>query len=235
MHESMTSPYLCKSSFHCPCVPVTPLPFHNSFIHLLSILLSLPPSQTIVAEGGSFNSRSLGLRIQKKLAGKLSNKSMAKQFIDDEMGVLLDTINIILRKETGDNKKADKIITNMIKITVKLGLLYKNSQFSSEEIELGMKFRTKLRQAALTVISFHEVDFTYDRGFLVKTVNDCGDILHKLVERHLTNKSHQRITSIITAFSSPELLDKVFLPEGAYHEHLESVAHGFHRVVDSEW
>lgn len=187
-----------------------------------------------VADGG-FNSRSIGLRMQKKLAGKLSSKSMAKQFIDDEMGVLLDTINLILRKEMCDHKKADKVITNMIKITVKLGLLYKNSQFNQEEIALGLKFRTKLRQAALTVISFHEVDFTYDRSFLIKTVSDCGEILHKLVERHLTNKSHQRIESIITAFSNPELLDKLFLPEGAYHEHLESIAHGFHRVVDSEW
>eukprot|EP00731_Ephydatia_muelleri_P016642 Em0009g1066a len=173
-----------------------------------------------MADGG-FNSRSIGLRMQKKLAGKLSSKSMAKQFIDDEMGVLLDTINLILRKEMCDHKKADKVITNMIKITVKLGLLYKNSQFNQEEIALGLKFRTKLRQAALTVISFHEVDFTYDRSFLIKTVSDCGEILHKLVERHLTNKSHQRIESIITAFSNPELLDKLFLPEGAYHEHLD--------------
>ena len=160
---------------------------------------------------------------------------MAKAFIDDEFSHLLDVIHGILLKELPDSKKADKVIKNLIKVTVKIGLLYKNKQFNQEELALGAKFRTKLRQAALTVISFYEVDFTYDRGFLVKVVNDCGEMLHKLVDRHLTVKSHQRINSVIEAFSSGELLDKVFLSDGVHHLHLETISQSFHKVVDAEW
>ena len=160
---------------------------------------------------------------------------MAKAFIDDEFSRLLDIIHNILIKELPDPKKADKVIKNLIKVTVKIGLLYKNNQFNQEELALGAKFRTKLRQAALTVISFYEVDFTYDKGFLVKVVTDCGEMLHKMVDRHLTAKSHQRINSVIETFGNGELLDKVFLSDGPHHAHLEAISQSFHKVVDAEW
>jgi len=188
-----------------------------------------------VADGGKFSSKQLGMRIQKKVYGKFSNKTVAKQFIDDDFGVLLDTIHAILKADLDDNKKADKVIKNMIKVTVKIGLLYKNNQFNAEELALGVKFRSKLRKAALTVISFYEVDFTYDRAFLVEVVNDCGEMLHKLVDRHLSDKSHTRINMVISSFSNGELLDKVFQSDGPYHRHLETISQGFHKVVDAEW
>lgn len=199
---------------------------------ITSLLPTLFPSS--VADGGRFNSKQLGLRIQKKVVGKFANKTTAKAFIDDNLSTLLDTLHSILARET-DSKKADKVIKNLIKITVKIGLLYKNNQFNQEEISIGMKFRTKLRHAALTVISFHEVDFTYDRTFMIKVVNECGEMLHKLVDRHLTTKSHQRINNVIQAFSNPEILDKVFLSDGPYHHYLEGISQGFHKVVDAEW
>lgn len=186
--------------------------------------------------GGRFNSKQLGLRIQKKVYGKFSNKTVAKQFIDEDFGVLLDTMHSILKSEIRDDKKADKVVKNMIKVTVKIGLLYKNKQFSPEEMVLGAQFRAKLRKAALTVISFYEVDFTYDRGFLVGVINDCGDMLHKLVDRHLSEKSHGRISMVISNLSNGALLDNVFQSEGGrYYSQLGSIAQGFHRVVDAEW
>ena len=181
-----------------------------------------------------FSSKSIGLRIQKKVIGKFSTKSVAKAFIDDDFGRLLDILHRILKDEF-ENKKADKIIKNLIKVTVKIGLLFKNNQFNQEELALGAKLRTKLRQAALTVISFHEVDFTYDRTFLVKIVDECGEMLHRLVSRHLSEKSHTRINIVIEAFSNGPLLDKVFLSEGQHHHHLEIISQGFHKVVDAEW
>ncbi len=188
-----------------------------------------------VAQGGGFNSKQLGLKIQKKVLGKFANKSIAKHFIDDEFGALLDTIHLIVKTELKDSKKADKVIENMIKITVKIGLLFKNNQFNSEELALGFALRGKLRRAALTVISFYEVDFTYDKGFLVKAVGDVGESLHKLVDRHLTAKSHARIDSVMEVFSNGTLLDKVFMSDGPYHCHLEQLSQAFHKIVDAEW
>ena len=212
--------------------------------HSLSLSLSPPPPpppfsplsvSNLVAGAAKFNSKQLGLRVQKKVIGKLANRTLIKGFIDDNLASLLDTLHLILKLDLGDAKKADKVIKNLIKITIKIGLLYKNKQFSPEELSLGVQVRTKFRHAALTVISFSQVDFSYDRAFLVKLVSDIGDMLHKLVDRHLTAKSHQRIDSIISALGKEETLDKVFLPEGAYHSHLAPIATIFDKVVDAEW
>ena len=183
---------------------------------------------------GGFNSKSIGLKIQKKVLSKFSNKTVAKTLIDDEFGSLLDTIHGILGAELGQTK-ADKAIKNLIKITVKLGILFKNNQFNSEEIGIGMELRKKLRNAALTVISFHEVDFSYDKLYLIKLVTDIGDLLHKLVERHLTQKSHQRINMVIETISNGDLLDKVFLADGTHHSKLPQISQAFDKVVDTEW
>jgi len=177
----------------------------------------------------------MGLRIQKKVLGKFSTKGIAKQFIDDDFGQLLDLLHLILREELEEKKVADKVIKNMIKVVVKIGLLYKNRQFNDDDLLLGVNLRAKLRKAALTVISFSEVDYTYDRGFLVSTVNEVGELLHKLVGGHLTEKSHGRISMVISNFSNPELLDKVFLSDGSQHHHLETISEAFHKVVDADW
>lgn len=176
----------------------------------------------------------MGLRLQKKFASKFSTKSVAKTLIDDQMSHLLDTVHLILSEEFGSTK-ADKIVKNMIKITVKIGILYKNDQFNDEELRLGLQLRKKLRATALTIISFHEVDFSYDSTFLIKLVEEISQLLHDLIKRHLTPKSHTRIDMVVDAFKSKDLLDKVFLPDQPYHSHLAKISKAFESVVDSEW
>lgn len=187
-----------------------------------------------VASGSGFSSKNLGLRIQKKVLGKFSTKSVAKSFIDDELGQMLDIVHEILSREIG-NTKAEKVVKNMIKMTVKVGILYKNSQFNDEELIIGVQLRKKLRNAALTVISFYEVDFSYDHAYLVKLIAEIGELLHKLVDRHLTPKSHQRIDNVIEIFSNRELLDKVFVTGEPYHDKLPQISSAFDKVVDAEW
>ena len=182
----------------------------------------------------SFSSTSLGLRIQKKVAGKFSTKAFAKNFIDDEIGKLLDLLHNILSKEL-DQQTADKVVKNLIKVTVKIGILFKNNQFNDSEKDIGLQLHKKLRNAALTVITFHEVDFSYDQKFIVSLVAEIGELLHNLVNNHLTSKSHTRIDSIINTFSNTDLLDKVFAADGTYHCHLPQISNAFSKVVETEW
>ena len=185
--------------------------------------------------GGKFNSQRLGLRIQEKVIGKFASIKIVKLFVDDNLATLLNALHSILKLELGDVKKADKIIKNLIKITVKIGVLYKNDQFNPEELALGVKIRTKFRHLALTVNTFSQVESSYDRAFLVKFSADIGDMLRKLVDQHRPAKSHQRIDSVISALGQVETLDKLFLPEGEYYSYLEGIAKVFDKVVDAEW
>ena len=187
------------------------------------------------AKESGFNSKKLGLKIQEKVIGKVANKMIMKLFIDENLATLLDALHLILKLELGDVKKANKIIKNLIKVIVKTGLLYKNGQLNPEELALGVKIRAKFRHMALTVNSFSQVESSYDCAFLVKLLADIGDMFHKLLDRHLTAKSHQRIDSFIVALGKEEMLDKLFLPAGEYYSHLEGIANVFDKVVDVEW
>ena len=55
---------------------------------------------------------------------------------------------------------------NVIKIVTKIALLARNEQFAEEELQKASHFQQKFHKAAKTIISFHEVDFSYDQKFI---------------------------------------------------------------------
>ncbi|NXQ00225.1 TFIP8 protein, partial [Vidua macroura] len=143
-----------------------------------------------------FNSKSLAIQAQKKILGKMVSKSIATTLIDDTSSDVLDELY----------REAEKIIKNLIKIVLKLAILYRNNQFNQDEIALMEKFKKKVHQLAKTVVSFHQVDYTFDRNFLSKLLNECRELLHEIIQRHLTAKSHGRINNVFDHFSDCEFL-----------------------------
>jgi hypothetical protein len=57
------------------------------------------------------------------LGGMMKSKGAAKHFIDDDSGALLDTLHQIAAKHSGDEKVAKKLLKDLVKIAVKVGLL----------------------------------------------------------------------------------------------------------------
>lgn len=89
----------------------------------------------------SFSTKTLALQAQKKLMSKMATKSMANLFIDDTSSEVLDELYRITKEYTRNRKESQKIIKNLIKMVVKLGVLYRNNQFNSEELILVDNFR----------------------------------------------------------------------------------------------
>ena len=61
----------------------------------------------------------------------------------------------------------------MIKIVVKLGLLFKHSQFNADEFGHAKSLQSKFKMTVLTMISYHDVAFTYDQAFLTERLAEC--------------------------------------------------------------
>ena len=59
----------------------------------------------------------------------------------------------------------------MIKIVTKISLLARNGQFSENERKMAAEFQSKFHKSAKTVISFYEVDFSYDQKFLTQVIS----------------------------------------------------------------
>lgn len=180
----------------------------------------------------SFDSKSVGLRAQKKLLGKMTSKKIAKTFIDDVSGRLLDNLYKVARDYSHNKKEAEKVIKHLIKTVIKVGILYRNDQFSAEEIAIAEQFKRKFRVVAMTIVSFCEVDFTFDRNFLNKALFDCGDLLKQLVQRHLTDKSLWRIDHVFQFFGSVEFLDTLFKTNGPHRELLAKIVSDLNKLLE---
>lgn len=179
-----------------------------------------------------FSSKSLAVQAQKKILGKMASKSIATILIDDTSSEVLDELYRVTREFTQNKKEAEKITKNLIKIVIKLAVLFRNNQFNQEELELMEKFKKKVHGLAMTVVSFHQVDFTFDRNVLSKLLNECRELLHQIINRHLTVKSHGRVNIVFDHFSDCEFLAVLYNPFGPYKPHLLKLCDGVNKMLD---
>ncbi|XP_059825616.1 tumor necrosis factor alpha-induced protein 8 isoform X2 [Hypanus sabinus] len=181
-----------------------------------------------------FNSKSLAVQAQKKILGKMASKSIATALIDDTSSEVLDELYKVSKEYTQSKKEAEKIIKNLIKVVIKLVVLNRNNQFNEDEMLLMEKFKKKVHQLAMTVVSFHQVDFTFDRNVLSKLLNDCRDMLHQIIDRHLTAKSHGRVNHVFNHFADCEFLAALYNPFGPYKASLEKICKGVNKMLDDQ-
>ncbi|XP_048381449.1 tumor necrosis factor alpha-induced protein 8 isoform X2 [Stegostoma tigrinum] len=181
-----------------------------------------------------FNSKSLAVQAQKKILGKMASKSIATALIDDTSSDVLDELYKATKEYTQNKKEAEKIVKDLIKVIIKLGVLYRNSQFNQDELMLVEKFKKKVHQLAMTIVSFHQVDFTFDRHVLSKLLNECRDLLHQIIDRHLTTKSHGRINHVFNHFSDCEFLAVLYNPFGSYKASLQKICDGVNKMLDDK-
>uniref|UniRef100_A0ACB8EQL8 Tumor necrosis factor alpha-induced protein 8 n=1 Tax=Sphaerodactylus townsendi TaxID=933632 RepID=A0ACB8EQL8_9SAUR len=179
-----------------------------------------------------FSSKGLAIQAQKKILGKMASKSIANALIDDTSSDVLDELYRVTKEYIQNKKEAEKIIKNLIKTVIKLAILYRNNQFNQEEIVLMEKFKKKVHQLSKTVVSFHQVDYTFDRNFLSKLLNDCRGLLHQIIQRHLTAKSHGRVNNVFDHFSDCEFLAALYNPFGPYRSHLQKLCDGVNKMLD---
>lgn len=179
-----------------------------------------------------FKAKDIAMRAQKKFLSHVSSKSVAKVFIDDTAGSLLDNVYRLVKNITGNKKDAEKITKNIIKMVVKVGVLHRNNKFSAEEMNLASQFKKKFHSVAMAIISFHEVDFSYDRQFLTGNLRDCSSLLRGLVKNHLTDKSLGRIDHVFGFFTQPDVLDAVFKRDGEHREVLGKIVTDLHRSLE---
>ena len=177
--------------------------------------------------------KTLGMRIQKKIASKMSSKGLAKQVVDGPTSDLIDNTYRIAKVYIGNKKEAEKITKNTIKIVVKIAILSRNNQFSNEEVAIAEKFQQKFKTIAMTIISFYEVDFTFDADYLRKLVVDAQDLLERLVKNHLTEKSLKRISSVCSFYSSNELLENIFAADSKYREYLANIVGSLNTLMEN--
>ncbi|CAF1399142.1 unnamed protein product [Adineta steineri] len=181
----------------------------------------------------SASALSLGVRAQKKLLSKLSSKSVAKIFIDETSGRILDNIHKLARNYSG-KKDADKLLKSIIKTIVKMGILYKNDLFTEHQLKLIDEFRNRFHSLSKSIITLYEVDFTFDRSVLTRMCKECQDLTHKIISTHLTQKSHARIDFVFNYVSNLAFLEYSFNPNSTVNRAIiKEIVEDMHSLMDA--
>nr|CAB3267137.1 tumor necrosis factor alpha-induced protein 8-like [Phallusia mammillata] len=182
--------------------------------------------------GDEVKSKDFGLKAQKKILGKMASKSLTKKIIDEKTYDILDEFYKVRRQQTGNKKDAEKMLHNIIKVMIKVGVLEKNDRFSADEVKLAHKLQQKTKMAAMTIVSFYEVEFSFDKYVLSTQINEGRTILQQLVENHLTSKSKDRINSVFDILGDTEFLELLFEPNGNYKDSLAKIAIRLNELLD---
>jgi hypothetical protein len=156
------------------------------------------------------SSQSLALRLQKNIASKMSTKSVAKIFIDELTGRILDNLHKLVKEFTKSKKQAETVLNNIIKIIIKMGLLYKNEQLTADELNLCDRFRERFHAFVKSALSFYEVDYSFDSKFLNGQLVECEKLIQQIVKSHMTDKSKARIESVFKFFGDEAFLSFIF-------------------------
>lgn len=85
----------------------------------------------------------------------------------------------------------------------------------------------------MAVISFHEVDFSFDLPYLQKSLAESQAILKSIVQRHLTEKSLQRIDEVFAFFGNSTLLETAFRAQSPYAEVMGKIVDDMNKAMDS--
>lgn len=90
-----------------------------------------------------------------------------------------------------------------------------------------------LQNTQMAVISFYEVDFSFDLPYLQKSLDESQATLKQIVERHLTDKSLDRIDEVFTFFNDPKLLETCFRVDSPYREIVAAIVKDLNSAMDS--
>ncbi|XP_032089981.1 tumor necrosis factor alpha-induced protein 8-like protein 2 [Thamnophis elegans] len=180
----------------------------------------------------SFSSRNLALQAEKKILSRMASKSTVTMFLDETSGEVLDELYRISKEHTQDRAASQKVIKNLVKVAVKVSVLFRNGRFSEAELAVAEDFKRKLHQGAMTAVSFHQVAFTFEWAVLGGLLGECRDLLLRLVEKHLSPKSLGRIRHVFDHFADAELLSRLYSPGEPFEPHLERVCQGLNQLME---
>lgn len=111
--------------------------------------------------------------------------------------------------------------------------MQRSHQFRPSEAEKLEEIREALGTVAMTVVSFYEVDYSYDQEYLIGSLERCRSLLQELIKPHLTDKSSQRCDQVFDFLVYPKFLDSVFRYDSEHRPVLGMLVSDLNKALDA--
>ncbi|CAI4221445.1 unnamed protein product [Auanema sp. JU1783] len=181
----------------------------------------------------AFSAAALSVKAQKKLASKLANRTVTRLFISDATNRLLDDLSDVL-KEVFPKKDAEKVVKNIIKLSVKIGILAQNNILNHDEINQLFVVQKYLHSLALAVISFQKVAYSYERSYFLQAMSNLKQSLAPLVGVNLSDKSMKRLDHVFDHLTNMTFCDGLFKVNGPYAGQLTRIISHLECLLDEK-
>jgi hypothetical protein len=111
-------------------------------------------------------------------------------------------------------------------------ILQKNQQFSEDETRKTDTFYQKFLKLQMTLVSFYEVDFSFDLIYLQKLIAEVHQLLKEIVRNHLTEKNQAKIDEIFGFFNDPQFLESIFRADGPHRDVMASICEDLNKILE---
>ena len=113
-----------------------------------------------------------------------------------------------------------------------MGLLQRNQQLNvADDVKLA-EIRTALRAVAMSVVSFYELEFSFDRAYLIKSFERCRTTIQALIKSHLTDKTQDRCDQVFDFLTHSDFLDSVFRQDSELRPILGMLVSDINKALD---
>uniref|UniRef100_A0AC35UAR6 Tumor necrosis factor alpha-induced protein 8-like protein n=1 Tax=Rhabditophanes sp. KR3021 TaxID=114890 RepID=A0AC35UAR6_9BILA len=191
----------------------------------------IPEESSKTKDATAFSSASFFLRAQKKMAGTFGSRQAMKVFSGNASNKILDDLYVCLKVHYGKTM-AEKVVKYIIKISIKLFLVEQEGIIVEKDQIIITKLTKVVRNLALTFVSFVDVDYSYDRAFLTKQMDELQTYFCHLVDTYLSDKSSKRLEFVFTQLNSSKLHDAIFKIGGELDSNKKAIAANLSELLD---
>ncbi|CAF4999518.1 unnamed protein product [Rotaria sp. Silwood1] len=144
--------------------------------------------------------------------------------------------NFLNNSQQGIDKRSNgkSGLNNVKQIYQMYKSLDKNDLFTEHELKLIDEFRNRFHSLAKSIITLYEVDFKFDRSVLTRMCQECQELTHKIISKHLTQKSHARIDYVFNYVSNIDFLEYSFNPNSTINRAIiKEIIEDMHTLMDA--
>lgn len=164
--------------------------------------------------GRAKKAQSTAMRLKKKAGSSVATSSAGKGLIKEFLGKdgvkLIDLVKQVITTYEG-KKKATEVENNIIRVAVKVILLWKNKDLTNNDIASTVP---KVKAVWSDIIDFCEMSFAYDPPKIKQSGDELIVCFTTLLKEFVTDNTLERMSSTIQYITTKELLDVLFAGDG---------------------